>query len=214
MIYATAQNLDFGKAEIFRRIKLPTLKFSIGETVQCAGKLYVIKHLVSFDAVIAQDLDSKKLVPLKTIDLVTPSKEEKQIESVIPANFISDAEKKLADLRFSIIEPLLYVKTTRDLVKDQGRKAVELQLLKKGNPSTIYDWIRKYLKRKKKTDLLPPKPTGGGHKSRLPDNVEELLQATIEAVYLTTDQNKPGAVIEAVKLAIKNENDRLSMSGE
>lgn len=80
--------------------------------------------------------------------------------------------------RFSIIKPILANRGDGELVKEN---ADENDI----STSTIYRWLNKYDSTGYVSSLAPQKKSGGEGKSRLSDEVEEIIQSTIEDYYLS-----------------------------
>jgi len=69
----------------------------------------------------------------------------------------------------------------------------------------IYKLISKYRNSGfKLTSLLPKSPNGGKGKSRLPDQVEQIIIKTISEIYLNKQRYRPSYVIQEIKARCRN----------
>jgi putative transposase len=115
---------------------------------------------------------------------------------------ISDAAWQVAQQRFSVIRPLL--STPRCTIADVEARAHTANV----NIVTVYRWLQRYQRNGQVTALLPSERSGGRGQSRLHPEVEAIIQATIEDVYLS--KQKPSAQQACVEVLRRCRNAGLA----
>jgi putative transposase len=153
--------------------------------VEANGQAYRITHILDFEAVLAQNIETGRVERLFIKDLL-PATNKKKLESEQSTDkdlgLIQDKDWQEAQRRFSIIRPLLNISVrTREMV-------AEIAETNKVHSTTIYRWIRTYENASRISALIPTKSSGGRGQSRLKPEVEEILKATIEDFYLSKQQ--------------------------
>jgi putative transposase len=162
-----------------RRLHLqPGAYVSIGE------QRFRITQVIDLETVLIEDVETGQARPVKIRELrpegrspQTPVRTQR-VELVE----ITDQEWRQAHERFEIIRPLLDD-------PDCTRAKVQAQAESVGrHPATLYRWLEQY-RRGGRVSMLAPTKRGMDHgQSRLDPDVEAVLSATIDEVYLNTQK--------------------------
>jgi putative transposase len=173
------------------RVALPSTRDRIvlqpGAEVAIGARHYRISQILDLETVLAHDCQSgeprqckvSELAPMLLPADLSPSAE---VEDLVG---IADAAWHIAQERFAVIRPLLTMPRCTLAHVGERAHAAGVHIV------TVYRWLRRYQRSRRLSALLPAaRPGGRGHSRLLPD-VEAIVQATIEEVYLC-DQ-KPSA---------------------
>lgn len=176
------------------------LSFAPGTIVRKGNRRLVVIDCEGFDAIIGQEVGTKKCVRVLIRHLATDN--TRSDSRFVPPDLITVDEKKWREVvrQFEQIKPLLN-KTTRNSLADV--KAVADALGK--HPSTIYRWVDTYDKTQRLSSLLRKKRTDTGGRY-LSDEQEEVIQIAIKSKYLTEEKAGPEVVIEEVGLLCSQRN--------
>ncbi|MEO8761350.1 MAG: Mu transposase C-terminal domain-containing protein [Bacteroidia bacterium] len=161
---------------------------------------YLISRILDFTLVLLKPSSGDgPLLKCKISDLKPPYENTVSNDEVKNRHveFISDMEWKVAEYRYSIIEPFLSSSFSGLEVKEVA-KANNLHL------ATIYRWLTRFKKTQQLSSLVPSAKDGGKGISRLSEELELLIKLTIEEEYLTKQKKKISSVIDAVKLRCHN----------
>jgi putative transposase len=153
-----------------------------GSEVLCADRRFVIRQVLGFDTVVAEDAETGQLERLAIAELhPVPPPDAPEIPAANLAN-LDDRAWEEARRRLDLIAPLI------DGLRCPRRRIVEQARAGGCDVTTLYRWARLYRASGLLSSLLPRKPSGGGGKSRLAPAVEQILMQTIEEHYLTRQQ--------------------------
>jgi putative transposase len=149
-----------------------------GSEVDYGERRYVIMQIISFEAVVARDVETGELERLPISDL-------QPIRSAAPSVLspelaeLDDRDWAEARRRLDLIGPVLdKARLPRSVMAERAREGgVEV--------TTLYRWARAT---GLLSSLLPYKPAGGRGKSRLESAVEQIILQTIEEHFLTPQQ--------------------------
>lgn len=156
-----------------------------GAEVAAGGQRFCIEQVLDLENVLARDVDSGEAKPLKVRDLapvqLQPS-EPPPLTGDPDLVTVSDDAWQIARARFAVIQPLLSsAGYTRGEVGERARVAsIDI--------ATVYRWLQRYHRSGCIAALLPAERSGGRGKSRLDPHVEEVIQATIEEIYLSAQK--------------------------
>src|SRR5450631_293311 len=138
-------------------------------------------QVISFEAVVARDVETGELERLAIADLRPVSAPE---PSVLPPDLakLDDRDWAEARRRLELIGPVLEkARLPRSIMAERAREGgVEV--------TTLYRWARAFRATGLLSSLLPYKPAGGRGKSRLEPGVEQIILQTIEEHFLTPQQ--------------------------
>jgi putative transposase len=152
-----------------------------GSEVDYGERRFVIMQVISFEAVVARDVETGELERLAIADLRPVSSQE---PSVLPPDLagLDDRDWAEARRRLDLIEPVLEkARLPRSVMAERARAGgVEV--------TTLYRWARAFRATGLLSSLLPYKPAGGRGKSRLEPTVEQIVLQTIEEHFLTPQQ--------------------------
>jgi putative transposase len=156
-----------------------------GAAVRYDGRRYVITHLLDLECVLAKDAESGKSERLYIRDL-TPLGRSSQTgtqEGVMPV-LIEKEKWEEAEQWFERISPLLSChRRTTEMIREIARDAGV-------HPATVYRKLSLFEQLGKVSSLTCSKSNGGKGKSRLSEEVEKIIQATIEEFYLNKQKQK------------------------
>lgn len=169
--------------------------------VESNGQAYRITHILDFEAVLAQNIETGRVERLFIKDL-SPIRDKKRLESEPSIDkelgLIQDKDWQEAQRRFSIIRPLLNISIrTREMV-------TEIATTNNVHSTTIYRWIKIYENTGRISALVPTKSSGGRGQSRLKPEIEEILKATIEDFYLSKQQRNMQQTCTEVERRCRN----------
>lgn len=154
------------------------LNLKPGSPISFQGDEYTIKHLLDLNFLLALD-ENGAPKRLKISEVSPIPDEDKNGKNQYPDLVNIDEERwSIAKERFSIIEPILNNRGDGELIEEI---AEENDI----STSTLYRWINKYDSTGYISALAPQKRSGGKGKSRLSDEVEEIIQSTINDYYLS-----------------------------
>jgi putative transposase len=156
-----------------------------GLQVIAGSRQYCIRQILDLETVLAQDVETRELQWLKVFSLqpLEPSPE------IVPANgnpdliTCSETEWETAQARFAHLRPLLEAGRWNTAIVQTQAKAVGV------HPATLYRWLQQYRRTGRISSLVPTCQSGGRGQNRLNAEVEAVIQATIEEIYL--NEQKP-----------------------
>jgi putative transposase len=174
---------------------VPNSKVEVGE------KTYRITHILDFEAVLAENLETGRAERLFIKDIspfVNKNKKDLLETKDREIGVITDDDWREAQRRFSIIRPLLNtgIRTKESVAVTAKENNVHY--------TTIYRWIRTYENEGRISSLVPTKSSGGKGGSRLKAEVEEILKITIEDFYLSKQQRSMQQTCTEVERRCRN----------
>lgn len=168
-----------------------------GSMVAYGGRRYRITHLPDLESVLARDAETGGSKRLFIKDLTAARAENEQPDADAPIaddstpregrrtrngedlGVVSDEDWAEANRRFALIRPLITAgsRRTAEMVSEVARGGgVHI--------ATLYRWIEAYTRAERVSALLPNKRGVRAGSTRLPEEVNVLVQATIEDFYL------------------------------
>lgn len=159
------------------------IHFSPGERVTSDGKQYYIIHIVSLETVICKDEETGQICHLNIKNLsLTPTSQTQKDCKTLPENenilLVADKQWEEANRRYNIIRPLLECSHRTALIVSEQAYQQGVSIM------TIYRWIKAFESTGRISSLIDQR-NGGKGKSRLEDEVEIIIQATIKDFFLT-----------------------------
>ncbi|MCG5514755.1 MULTISPECIES: Mu transposase C-terminal domain-containing protein [unclassified Ectothiorhodospira] len=177
------------------------LSMKPGSFVISEGKRFKITHMLGVDSVLAKNLETNAVERLR-VDLIRPFKEEDLPDGVVAAGRdiedICDEDWKEAQRRFAVIKPLL---DDPGRTREKVRLAAEVEGVATG---TLYDWIRAYNESGQLSALVPQKRGRKPGQTGLDSDIEEIIEAAIQEIYLSKQRQKPQDVVDHVALLCRN----------
>jgi len=165
-----------------------------GATIRCGDHRYLITHLLDLESVLAREEESGKVERLYLNDLIATQPDD-PADQACELSSVDEADWQTAEERFATIRPLLGdVRRTRESVAIRAQAA-------KVHTATVYHWLKLYERTGRVSALLPTRHNGGRGKSRLSEEVEAIINDTLENYYLK--QQKPSAqktCLEVIRL--------------
>lgn len=130
------------------------------------------------------------IVHTVNISEISPAQSDKE---VVNRNMLelTDSDWEIAQNRFRIIRPVLENRGDLKIVESAAEEA-------KVDKATIYRWVGRYEQTGSIASILGKKKTGGRGKSRLSEELEQIIQKCIEEVYLTSFRKSINYLIRAI----------------
>lgn len=172
------------------------LSLQNGCLVGYKDKIWVIKSPVDLEQVLLEDPLSGEKIIAPITELVPPPIDQGDTTSgrnVPDISTLSEPVWQLALKRRVIIDPL--AKQSGFLSKDIKSASQQLNLTSR----QIYNLIRRYKNSGcQLSSLIPVSPSGGRGGSRLPADIEQIIQDVIAELYLSPQKYKASHIIEEV----------------
>jgi putative transposase len=152
-----------------------------GSEVDYGERRFAIMQVISFETVVARDVETGELERLPIAGLRSISEAEPPVPPP-DLSELDDRDWNEARRRLDLIQPVLdAARLPRSVMSERARDAgVEV--------TTLYRWARLYRATGLLSSLLPYKRGGGRGKSRLEPAVEQIVLQTIEEHFLTRQQ--------------------------
>lgn len=170
----------------------PVISLSKGADVMVEGRPCIILRVLDLQTVLVRDKASG--LPEKVrVSVLGPYMQGEPKPRILP-DLVSIPEAAWAEAyeRAAVIRPLRIGRRTKERI-DQAAVMAGV------SRPTIYRWLNQFVDAGELTSaLLPHKPSGGRGKSRLPEEVEKIIQDTLESHYLRARKPKPSATAEEV----------------
>lgn len=170
----------------------------VGGFVEFRGAIYRLTEMLDFNSAVGVDVNSGHAEVLAIAELKNiPQAGAGGMFAHYDLDDIADQDWSAAQKRYMAIEPLL-----------QGERhvkgAVEARAAEVGSSTaSLYRWLSLYTEGGGFTALIPGKAGWGKGRSRISDDVEDIIKNCIESVYLTDQRNSKKAVYDAVEKACK-----------
>lgn len=167
----------------------------IGALVQHGATVYKISEILDFESIIGVSIETGRSSALR-INKLNPVNEKGHLPALTQdVNEIADEDWKVAQKRFAAIRPLIKHNTSTPAL-------VEAQALQSGvHSTTLYRWLQRYNAYGSVTALIPQRRGWREGKSRLPAEVEAIIEQVIQTFYLTPQRpTATKAVIEVQRL--------------
>ncbi|MCR9171379.1 MAG: Mu transposase C-terminal domain-containing protein [bacterium] len=168
-----------------------------GTICKRGGTKCTVQKIVDFKSVIILEHNSRELDLVKLDDLEFTEKsgiDEKYIDS------ISDEDWKIANRRYSIIKPILDREINSNIEVNKTVLIRELCEEHEVAYTTIYRWLNQYNTTGLVSSLAPAKRSGGRGKSRLTQNVDQIIDETIENFYCVPQRpTKKETALEVIR---------------
>lgn len=180
--------------------KIDTLSITEGSEVSYRGVRHTIRRILNLRSVLICPLDGSGAIVNANISDLKPASDPETSQNsakVINIDLVPEEKWKIAQKRFEIIKPAI----------DSRLSVSELEQLAKANKvhvTTIYRWINRYSDGQQLSSLLPSERDGGKGVSRISQELEAIIQATIEEEYLTKQKKTMQKVCEEVALRCHN----------
>lgn len=168
----------------------PTFNVRPGIEVRVEDRLGVVTHVLDLDSVLVRDSGTGQIARRRLTEL-KPSQAEFSARAEVDIEHVEDDDWNTAQQRLDIIRPLLGRRRTRVEVE---ARAAEFEF----NAATLYVWIAAYEEAGRLTALIPRKRSDKGS-VRLAPEVEAVIAASIEDVYLNRQRKSVTKVCEAVR---------------
>lgn len=177
------------------------MRITKGAKVQHLDREYVVQNLVDMNLILAQEVGSEQQVLLQLDSLQSPrpvASGEGPIPPAIDLESISQDDWDIAKSRRALIDP--WITGTR-----QSRAEYKIQAKAAGiGVATLYRWLAAYRNTGLLSSLLPSKRGGGHRKSRLPPEIETILNDCIENFHLTQQKVSIAATTREVRRRCSN----------
>lgn len=162
-----------------------------GAQVMYRERIFVVTHLLDLESALLKAPESGEVIRAKLSDLL-PAAHSTSPTSAPDLLDIPDPDWEVAQRRLDIIRPLAGR-------KDRTRREVEAQAKAHGmTTGTLYVWLNLYESSGRLTSLLPRSRSDKGA-TKLSDEVEAIIRATIQDFYLTSQRKTVSKVCEMVR---------------
>lgn len=159
----------------------PRLVLQPGAVVTAGGRAYRITQVLDLETLLATETETGKTSRLRISELAPTEFEDTPSDSQASPDLATVAPKdwSIAEQRYAIVLPILEApRWTSELIYRQAKLA-------KVHPVTIYRWLKQYQHNGRVSALMPAKPGAEPGQSRLPAEVNTIVQVTIDEVYLS-----------------------------
>lgn len=158
------------------------LSLQPGSLVTYQNKPYQIRQLTgNLKTVVLEDPISGRLLRAPIAHLLPPAPAAEGTPPLVPLELVSDEQWAVAQQRLAIIQPLLDRRGDGELVQAVARQH-DL------GPATLYRWMSQFEATGQVSQLIPGQSSGGEGQSRLTPELEALVRASVEEVYLTKER--------------------------
>ena len=170
----------------------PLLNLSPGSRVMVGDRPCVILRVIDLQEVLVRDdatglPERARIASLKPYDPIRPKPRTVPDLATVPEPAWDAALK-----RDAVIRPLLVGRRTKERILAAAAEAGVSR-------GTIYRWLKLFSESGERASaLIPHPPSGGRGKSRLPEQVEKIIQTTLEDFYLRSQKPSPAATAEEV----------------
>lgn len=171
---------------------------NIGTVGTYNNRKVTIQKFIDYENVIVQDNSNGDLDLVKLSELGLGENLE---TNTIFLDTIDDEDWKLACYRFSVIKPYIEAERTMNLEINKSVLVNELAEKHSVGRATIYRWITSYNTTGLVSSLLPTKSDGGKGKSRIDNDIDQIIDETIDTFYSSGQLNTQKATaIEIIRL--------------
>lgn len=171
---------------------MTTVDLNPGAVLTLEKRRVRVKALISLDAVLVEDCETG-ITNVVEISRFRPKVIYSDLKPAADLSSWSDAEWDEARRREAVIKPLTEMsRRPASVIEEAG---VQLSLSRR----QIYQLIRAYRVVGNLTALIPRKSSGGRGKPRLRQEIETIIAATINEVFLTKQKPKKETVVEEVR---------------
>ncbi|MBI3218549.1 MAG: transposase [Bacteroidetes bacterium] len=167
-----------------------TFNLSAGSLVKYQGETFIIVKNLDTNFVLLENGAGK--VEQTTIDKLEPL----TVETGIEISALRQEDWNEAKRRFTIIQKIINSEDSHEAI-------IKAALDHKVGESTIYRWLAKYKKTKLVSSLAPSPKTGGKGKSRLTNDLDDIIKQGIDIHYLDKQRKSVKKVITEISLVCK-----------
>lgn len=156
------------------------INIGLGAFVQQTGTVYRIVQILDFESVVGVAVETGRSTLLRVGELRPLAREEDgALSATQDLTEIADEDWQTAQRRFAAIRPLAgRLVLGRDEVEQRAKEASV-------NAATLYRWLQRYNAYGSVTALIPKKRGWREGKSRVSPDVDDIIEKTIKAYYLT-----------------------------
>lgn len=165
------------------------IDLSVGARVLHDDRVYEIRSVLDHETVVGLDPATGREKALRVLDLAPVSEAATPFREL---EAIDEADLEAARFRLEAIRPLLTPGTGRRAIE---QRAAEVDV----HFTTLYRWLNRYEASGSLESLLPRKRGRRQGETRLPDEVETIIDEVIEAVYLTRQRAPAQKVVLEVR---------------
>ncbi|MGG7666051.1 helix-turn-helix domain-containing protein [Dyadobacter sp. BHUBP1] len=164
-----------------------------GSTVSHMGELYQVKLVLDATRVLAHRQQSDDLKILGIDELVPVYENGTRVSDIGQA---SEKAWETANKRYGIIRPVLENRGDGELVKRLSKQH-------RVSVATIYRWVERFETMGVVSSLMDISRDGGKGKTRIPEEVDIVIQDAIKTQYLTRQRKPLGKVYQTVASVCK-----------
>lgn len=174
---------------------LNRLTIGVGEEVLFKEKRSIIVRVIDLSTITIQELETNIVHTVKIKEVLPFEKGS----SNLPNNYLTaltDKEWETAKKKYEIIKPILDDRKNFDLVKSIAEKS-------KVHYTTLYRWVKLFDETGTLSSLVGFKKNGGKGKSRISEELNEIVNNAIEKLYLDPSKKSINKVIREVEKVCK-----------
>lgn len=172
------------------------INFTVGNKLMYNTNVVIIKRILSAETVYVEDIINNTFhsVNIKELRVIDAG-----INDEIKIDYLSSAQFDLALEKYKIIEPLIKKNSKKISVRSIADQH-------KISPATIYRWIHTFTKSNVVSSLAQVKKRGGIGKSRLSIEIENIINDSIDQLYLTPSKYSITKVLRDIKFKCIEKN--------
>lgn len=169
-----------------------------GELVSYQGASFTLEKVLDLNTALIKSTLNGKLVRVSIKDIQPTQTAESEKVNKTDLAVTPEKDWEEAQKRFDIIKPIVELSLT-------GNDIVDIATKNNLHYTTVYRWVKRYYESGGKViSLVYDGPNGGKGKSRLSDEVDQLISAAIESTYLNKQRKPILKTYEEVCLQCKN----------
>lgn len=172
------------------------INFTVGTKLIYKSNIVIIKRILDAETVYVEDILANAFYTLNIKDLksIDTNKYDE-----IKIDYLSSDQFELALYRYKIIEPL---------IEKNGKSISVVKIANQHNLSraTIYRWLETFKKSNVVSSLAHVKKKGGVGKSRLPIEIDNIINTSIDKLYLNSSKYSITKVLRDIKFKCIDNN--------
>ncbi len=182
---------------------LPTqLRIAKGELVNYNNQEYVVMKVIDLTKVLARNPNTKEteVLEIRHLSPWVVKQEESTDSKDIELLDVSDEDWDEARSRLEAIRPMLTRQERNSGLVERISKETSY------SPATLYRWRKFYINSGLLSSLLPTKRSGGQGKGRISEEVEAIIENTLQNFYLTDQKQTIQATVDEVRRLCESAN--------
>jgi len=172
------------------------LNLSVGNIISYKNESYKIESFIDINTILIKKDNTTHIIKINEIDDYKTTMNTPQEITQIEDKLFQEAKR-----RYNIIKPILDNKITTRKEKESYAKKHNIHI------ATLYEWIKKYKTTNNLFSLLPQyEKRGGKGKSRLPKEVEIIVDTFINEKYLSSQKLSISKLHQEINATLSKNN--------